>query len=135
MADTHTAEMDAPCVFCNLDAIAGVEWCADTDGMSVYRFEPLNPVTPGHMLFVSDRHTRDAAQDPMLFGKVAEIAGWWVRSRGITANVITSVGAAATQSVFHLHVHVVPRVEGDGLALPWTGQTRVLPPGTGDSLG
>lgn len=34
-------------------------------------------------------------------------------------NLITSRGAAATQSVFHLHLHLVPRTEGDGLALPW----------------
>jgi histidine triad (HIT) family protein len=37
-------------------------------------------------------------------------------------NIITSVGAEATQTVFHLHLHVVPRRFGDGLALPWTGQ-------------
>ena len=129
----HTAENDAGCVFCDLNSIRGVEWCADTSGMSIYRFEPLNPVVPGHTLFVSDRHTRDAAQDPMLFGKVAEVAGWWVRSRGLTANILTSIGSAATQTVFHLHVHVVPRVEGDGLALPWTGQTRVIPPAVDQS--
>lgn len=38
------------------------------------------------------------------------------------ANLITSRGGAATQTVFHLHVHVVPREAGDGLALPWTPQ-------------
>lgn len=117
----------AQCVFCNLSNVADVEWFADTDGVSIYRFPPLNPVTEGHMLFVADRHTRDAAHDPMLFGKVAEIAGWWVRSQGIAANVITSVQSAATQTVFHLHVHVVPRREGDGLALPWTGQVTIPP--------
>lgn len=36
------------------------------------------------------------------------------------SNLITSAGAEATQSVFHLHVHIVPRGENDGLALPWT---------------
>jgi histidine triad (HIT) family protein len=38
------------------------------------------------------------------------------------ANLITSKGAAATQTVYHLHVHVVPRQGGDGLPLPWTPQ-------------
>ena len=38
------------------------------------------------------------------------------------ANLITSKGREATQSVFHLHVHVVPRAAGDGLPLPWTPQ-------------
>ena len=41
-----------------------------------------------------------------------------------SANLITSIGAAATQTVFHLHVHVVPRHEGDGLLLPWSNQER-----------
>lgn len=36
------------------------------------------------------------------------------------ANIITSKGSLATQTVFHLHVHLVPRAAGDGLPLPWT---------------
>ncbi|MEV7006240.1 HIT domain-containing protein [Streptosporangium sp. NPDC051022] len=32
---------------------------------------------------------------------------------------MTSAGREATQSVFHLHLHIVPRQDGDGLALPW----------------
>jgi histidine triad (HIT) family protein len=35
-------------------------------------------------------------------------------------NLITSAGRAATQSVMHLHLHLVPRLDGDGLALPWS---------------
>jgi histidine triad (HIT) family protein len=34
-------------------------------------------------------------------------------------NLVQSTGAAAFQTVFHLHVHVVPRYTGDGLTLPW----------------
>ena len=34
-------------------------------------------------------------------------------------NLITSKGRPATQSVFHLHLHLVPRKVDDGLALPW----------------
>ena len=34
-------------------------------------------------------------------------------------NLITSAGRTATQSVFHLHIHYVPRAYRDGLALPW----------------
>jgi histidine triad (HIT) family protein len=35
-------------------------------------------------------------------------------------NIITSMGEYATQTVFHLHVHIVPRRLNDGLHLPWT---------------
>ncbi|MGH3779703.1 MAG: HIT family protein [Pseudonocardiaceae bacterium] len=45
---------------------------------------------------------------------------------------MTSVGTAAAQSVFHLHVHLVPRYSGDQLMLPWgtTGHRKrpVKPP-------
>jgi histidine triad (HIT) family protein len=34
-------------------------------------------------------------------------------------NIITSAGRDATQTVDHLHLHLVPRRPGDGLALPW----------------
>jgi histidine triad (HIT) family protein len=37
-------------------------------------------------------------------------------------NIISSKGPAATQTVFHLHLHLVPRTAGDCLALPWTNQ-------------
>ena len=114
----------ADCPFCHLDQIKGVEWCASSGSLEVVRFEPLNPVTPGHMLFVPSVHITSAADDPMVFRTVAEVAAWYVRSQKIEANIITSVGAAATQTVHHMHVHVVPRREGDGLTLPWTGQER-----------
>jgi histidine triad (HIT) family protein len=41
-------------------------------------------------------------------------------------NFITSAGKAATQSVMHLHIHIVPRQEGDGLLLPWSGQQPLM---------
>ena len=34
-------------------------------------------------------------------------------------NLINSCGAAAWQTVFHFHMHVIPRYEGDPLKLPW----------------
>ena len=41
-------------------------------------------------------------------------------------NLINSCGAAAWQTVFHFHMHVIPRYEGDPLRLPWV-------PGPGDA--
>lgn len=42
-------------------------------------------------------------------------------------NFITSSGLDATQTVFHYHMHIVPRHEGDGLRLPWTDQDSLGP--------
>ena len=107
------------CVFCEL--IAAGEYDDEYDG--IVDFEPLNPVTPGHCLVVPKLHVADALEDPAVTAEVMMYAAdYAVRERLPSCNLITSVGADATQTVMHLHVHVVPRHEGDGLALPWTGQ-------------
>ncbi len=83
-------------------------------------FEPLNPVTRGHLLAVPFRHVRDAAAEAVVTAVVMEHVARLLDNFGIQANIITSIGPDATQTVFHLHVHIVPRREGDGLRLPWT---------------
>lgn len=110
--------MSADCPFCERIANNDVE----QDYTSVVRFEPLNPVTPGHMLFVPAWHV----EHPHPEGVRAAMgyASSYAKSRGEDFNLITSSGAAATQTVSHLHVHYVPRREGDGLALPWTNQQK-----------
>ncbi|MFJ9559799.1 HIT family protein [Streptomyces fuscichromogenes] len=76
-------------------------------------------VTPGHVLVLPKTHVPDVAADPavsaMTMRHAAELAG-----EVDDCNVITSRGAVATQTVPHLHVHVVPRRHGDGIVLPWT---------------
>jgi len=93
---------------------------------SVVWFEPLNPVTSGHLLFVPTTHIENAADPrngPYGAGLAVEHASRWAGMNGVRSfNLITSAGAEATQTVFHLHVHLVPRRKGDGLTLPWTGQ-------------
>lgn len=86
-------------------------------------FEPLNPVTPGHLLVVPAPHVEDATRAPHLAGDAVNLASAYA-GRHRAANIITSIGADATQTVRHLHVHMVPRRAGDGLALPWTNQPR-----------
>lgn len=76
-------------------------------------------VTVGHVLVLPKTHVPDVAADPQVSAatmqRVAELAA----EMG-DCNVITSRGAAATQTVRHMHVHVVPRRDGDGIQLPWT---------------
>jgi histidine triad (HIT) family protein len=110
------------CVFCRLIATRpdGMRFRGRDDTCAV--FEPLNPVTPGHLLVVPVEHVDDAVWDHELTGAVFATAAVVLFQMGEEGNLITSVGENATQSVRHLHVHVVPRREGDGLHLPWTGQ-------------
>lgn len=88
---------------------------------SVLMITPLNPVVPGHRLFIPAEHVEDAGEDPEITAEVMRKASLYARNLP-AANIITSKGVNATQSVFHLHIHVVPRKANDGLPLPWTGQ-------------
>lgn len=114
------------CPFCA--RIGRGEYEAWAPDPSVVWFEPLRPVTPGHLLFVPVRHVTGAADPsngPYEAAITMEIAARWAQRNDVGAfNLITSVGRPATQSVFHLHVHLIPRHLGDGLALPWTGQAE-----------
>lgn len=111
--------MNGDCVFCG--RIAAGEF-RQYDDYSV-AFEPLNPVVPGHLLVVSRRHVEDACEMPFVTAKAFGFAAFLAGAKGLESfNLITSAGAAATQTIRHLHVHIVPRREDDGLHLPWTGQ-------------
>lgn len=106
------------CVFCAI--VAGVS-PAEFAGQwhDTVAFYPLDPVADGHVLVVPRQHVTSAAHAPYTYGIVSARAAL-LAGEHASANIITSVGEPATQSVFHLHVHVVPRTPGDGLALPWS---------------
>lgn len=108
------------CVFCAI--VRGVapatmvrEW---NDAIAIV---PFGPVVDGHLLVIPKVHVADASSDPEISAvtmrRAAEIVPW-------PGNIITSLGAAATQSVYHLHLHVIPRAVDDGLALPWYSGER-----------
>lgn len=82
---------------------------------------PLNPVVPGHVLVIPRAHVTDASVDPLVTGMAAARAADLASLSPEHFNLITSAGEHATQTVPHLHWHLVPRRAGDGLALPWTG--------------
>lgn len=84
-------------------------------------FVPRHPVVPGHVLVIPVVHIPDFTADPHVTAATARRAAELAEP---AANLITSAGTAATQTVFHLHFHIVPRAPGDGLYLPWTGQKK-----------
>lgn len=85
---------------------------------------PLNPVNPGHVLVIPKVHVPDASYAPEVTAETMKCAAQFAWSVG-PYNLITSAGREATQSVFHLHIHIVPRHLGDGLLLPWSNQKPV----------
>jgi diadenosine tetraphosphate (Ap4A) HIT family hydrolase len=115
---------EAGCPFCvlvmeHVTKGTGIEQLGSS---GVYHFEPLNPVTPRHRLFIPAFHYEDAAEAPAATGAVFEWAAWWAAQQGEDFNLIVNAGPEASQTVRHLHVHYVPRRAGDGLRLPWTEQ-------------
>ena len=108
----------AKCPFCEINegrepATFVREW---SDTIAIV---PLNPVTEGHTLIIPKTHVPDFAADPEVAAATMRRAAELMRWTDRPMNVITSRGREATQSVFHLHLHLVPRTENDGLALPW----------------
>ncbi|MEV2217173.1 HIT domain-containing protein [Streptomyces sp. NPDC050997] len=87
-------------------------------------------VTQGHVLVLPKTHVPDVAADPAVSAVTMRHAAELAGEVG-DCNVITSRGAAATQTVRHLHVHVVPRRTGDGILLPWTTPRAVSGSGRG----
>jgi histidine triad (HIT) family protein len=93
------------------------------------------PATRGHMLVVPRAHSTDvrdvAPEDLTTAAQVAAALAGRAFERlaadGVT--VMQSNGAAAWQTVFHYHVHVIPRYEGDPLVLPWTPGGEPADPG------
>jgi len=112
--------MNQFCVFCRIAAGTEPEAQVEYEWPETVAIVPLNPVTAGHLLVIPRAHVADALEDPIVtsttMARAAEAAD---RGRG-GCNLITSVGTDATQTVFHLHIHVVPRRPGDGLLLPWS---------------
>jgi len=91
-------------------------------------FMDIQPVTPGHVLVVPNRHAADLArlkeEEGAQIFRVAHrltavLSGGVVRCEGV--NFFLANGEAAGQEVFHVHLHVFPRYVGDGFRL-------VLPP-------
>lgn len=85
----------------------------------VTAFLDARPLFPGHVLVVPNAHvvTLDelAPEElPALFGLVQRLTSALVRGLGAQGSFV-AVNNVVSQSVPHLHVHVVPRTKGDGL--------------------
>ena len=113
------------CVFCQIVAGELPAQIVAEDERTL-SFMDIYPGTRGHALVVPRRHVQDLWEiEPDELSAVMQAAqrlGLRMRDRlevdGV--NLINSCGPAAWQTVFHFHVHVIPRYHGDPLRLPWT---------------
>jgi histidine triad (HIT) family protein len=121
--------MSENCIFCGI--VAGtVPSTQVAENERAIAFMDIAPATPGHLLVIPRAHSADlreaSAEDltaatllaQSLVGRVIE------RLDGATgANLLSCVGPDAWQTVFHTHLHVIPRYPDDPMVLPWKPQS------------
>ena len=115
---------DTDCIFCKI--IAGQIPCFKLfENDDTLAFMDINPANEGHALVIPKEHARDiyAVSDAAITAtvttakKIAAAVDKTLNPDGI--NLLQCNGPAAAQSVFHFHMHVLPRREGDELKLNW----------------
>jgi histidine triad (HIT) family protein len=112
-------------VFCKI--LAGelpAHVVAETD--AAFAFADISPATRGHTLVIPRVHVADvheiSAEDLAACALLAkDVAARVLERLGAQGvNLMHSAGVAAWQTVFHFHLHVIPRYDSDPLQLPWT---------------
>jgi histidine triad (HIT) family protein len=122
---------DPDCLFCKIIAGEIPAQIIDENERTV-TFMDINPATRGHALVVPRNHATnllevdpdDLAATVLAAQRLAQRVTERLGADGV--NLLNSCGSAAWQTVFHLHVHVIPRYTDDPLRLPWI-------PAAGDS--
>src|SRR3954454_5959167 len=116
------------CLFCKIIAGEVPAQIVDSDEHTV-AFMDINPATRGHALVVPREHSADLLEisDEDLTHTILAARRLVRRMRDVLEpdgfNVLNSSGSAAWQTVFHFHIHVIPRYEDDPLKLPWVPWT------------
>ena len=119
---------DPDCIFCRILAGKLPAQFVDEDERTV-AFMDISPATRGHALVIPRRHSRDLleieSEDLSATILAAQRLARKMHDRlgADGVNLLNSRGGAAWQTVFHFHMHVIPRYEGDPLRLPWTPAT------------
>jgi histidine triad (HIT) family protein len=120
------------CVFCEI-AGGRVEASIVYEDDDTLAFMDLKPVNPGHVLVVPREHVPSVRDlDEELGGRVFKVAMRLesaIRNSGVRCegtNMFVADGEAAFQDVFHFHLHVFPRFQGDRFTIDadWKEQSR-----------
>jgi histidine triad (HIT) family protein len=115
---------DPDCIFCKIVAGDLPARIVDEDERTI-AFMDIAPATRGHALVIPRAHSADivsvAPEDlsavALASQRLAARAKERLGADGV--NLLNACGRAAWQTVFHFHVHVIPRYDGDPLRLPW----------------
>jgi histidine triad (HIT) family protein len=115
---------DPDCIFCKIVAGELPATIVGEDERTI-SFMDIAPATRGHALVIPREHSPDLlsieADDLAAVNLAAKQLAARIKDRlgADGVNLMNSCGAVAFQTVFHFHLHVIPRYEGDGLRLPW----------------
>jgi histidine triad (HIT) family protein len=112
------------CIFCGIVAGDVPAQILDSDEHTV-SFMDINPATRGHALVVPRVHAEDLLEISdeglertiLAARRLAERMERTLKPDGF--NVLNACRPAAWQTVFHYHLHVIPRYDDDPLELPW----------------
>ncbi len=111
------------CIFCKIVAgqIPAIKVFEDDKTLA---FMDINPGTDGHLLVIPKTHAENlfsiAEADLLACVTTAKRVAQAMKTLGLEGlNLFQSNGAAAFQSVFHFHLHLLPRRTGDDVRLPW----------------
>jgi histidine triad (HIT) family protein len=112
------------CIFCAIASGDGPAEIVDSDEHTV-AFMDINPATRGHALVIPRAHStdlmdiseEDLARTNSAARRLAARMDETLSPAGL--NILNCCRPAAWQTVFHFHLHVVPRYEDDPLELPW----------------
>lgn len=121
--ESERMKPDDDCIFCQIVAGASPASVAHRDDW-VMAFMDTRPVNPGHLLVIPLVHASCLAdldeEAGMHIFKIAHRMAQAVRDSGVRCegvNLHLADGVAAGQEVFHVHLHVIPRFEGDPLTI------------------
>lgn len=112
------------CIFCKIVAGELPARIVRQDERTI-AFMDIAPATYGHTLVIPRNHARDLLEIAPEDLQAVAVAAQQVAARASERfgaagiNLINSCGSAAWQTVFHFHMHVIPRYSDDPLRLPW----------------
>ncbi len=115
---------ESNCVFCKI-ARGEIPATKVYEDDRVIAFLDIGPLAEGHTLLIPKRHfgdIRDADGDILadLLRIVPRLARAIMQATGASGlNLLQNTGASSGQAVFHLHFHLIPRIEGDRLGFRW----------------